>query len=133
MNSFGADLDRPIGEREGQRAILERLRDRGRDHQPDAASATNSSSRTGARSGSSQLVTQALSIQAHHTASIRIAVCSAPSGVRCSQQPVRKLRHREHEHEVEEQFDEGDAAVPVADAEVVGVRCEHHAAPRALS
>ena len=30
------------------------------------------------------------------------------------EQTVRKLRHREHEHQVEKQFDEGDAMVLVA-------------------
>ena len=39
-------------------------------------------------------------------------------------QAVRKLRDREHEHQVEEQFDVGDAAVLVAaaGAQVVGAR-----------
>src|SRR4051812_31784141 len=47
----------------------------------------NSSNRTGARSGSSQLVSHALSIQIHHTASSRIAVCEAPSAPGCSSRP----------------------------------------------
>ena len=40
--------------------------------------------RTGARSGSSQLVAQAVNIQAHHTAQNMTAVCSAPVRLRCS-------------------------------------------------
>ena len=38
-------------------------------------------SRTGARSGSSQLVAQVVHIQAHHTALNRITVSSAPNQV----------------------------------------------------
>jgi hypothetical protein len=38
--------------------------------------------RTSGRSGSSQLVIQAVSIQVHHTAIISSAVSSAPIGVR---------------------------------------------------
>ena len=40
--------------------------------------------RTGRRSGSNQLVTQAVSTQAHHSASKSRAVCSAPRKSRCS-------------------------------------------------
>ncbi len=43
------------------------------------------------------------------------------------QQPVGKLRDREHEHQVEEQLDEGDpmVLVAVADAEVIVAGGEH--------
>ena len=41
------------------------------------------------------------------------------------EQAVRKLRHREHEHEVEEQLDEGDAAVAVPDPQVTGASGDH--------
>ena len=57
------------------------------DRTSPASISANSISRTAVRSGSSQLVIQAVSIQAHHTASISTAVCNAPSGVRCSSRP----------------------------------------------
>ena len=45
------------------------------------------------------------------------------------EQPVRKLGDREHEHEVEEQLDEGDAAVAVPHPQVTGARRKRHCSP----
>jgi hypothetical protein len=64
-------------------------------------------SRTGVVCGSSQLVAHEVSIQTHQTAHeqehhLREAESGEPL-----QQSVGELRDREHEHEVEEQFDEG--------------------------
>ncbi len=79
----------------------------------------NSSRRTGARFGSIQLVTQALSIQAHQTASIRIAVCSAPSGVRCASSPCDSCVMAKIAGEVEEQLNERHPSVPAPDPQVI--------------
>ena len=74
--------------------------------------------------GSIQLVIQEVSIHAHHTASSRTALQRA--GRQVFEQAVRKLRHREHEHEIEEQFDVGDARVPAASlSQMVLARGEH--------
>ena len=71
-------------------------------------------------SGSSQLVIQVVSIHAHHTASIRTAGLQRAERREMLEQPVRELRDREHEHQVEEQFDEGDAMMLVAAAALAG-------------
>ena len=54
------------------------------DNSKPAIISANSITRTGARSGSSQLVTQDVKIHTHHTARNRIAVCTPPSGVKCA-------------------------------------------------
>jgi hypothetical protein len=43
------------------------------------------------------------------------------------EQAMGKLRHGEHEHQVEEQFDEGDAMMLVAAAgpQMAGAGCNH--------
>ena len=52
------------------------------------------------------------------------------------QQAVRKLRHGEHEDEIKEQLDEGDAAVrvPVSHPQVTGARRKqsHYVIPSAF-
>ena len=70
-----------------KRAVLERLGDRRRHHQSGQHQREQHAGGPAVRSGSSQLVIHAVSIQAHHTASISRAVCNAPSGVRCSNRP----------------------------------------------
>lgn len=83
--------------------------------------------RTGARSGSSQLVVQEVKTQTHHTASVSMVTCSTPSSVKCASS-VGDLRDREDEHQVEEQFDLGytivlmRAAFPQKPSIVVGAR-----------
>jgi hypothetical protein len=45
------------------------------------------------------------------------------------EQPVRELRHGEHEDEVEEQLDEGHPAVAVPHPQVTGARRKRHRCP----
>lgn len=70
-------------------------------------------SRTGSLEGSNQLVTQAVYIQAVHTARRSTSVSAAP---RCEvrQQLVRELRHGEDVDEVEEELDRRDTGIVVA-------------------
>ena len=69
-------------------------------------------------------MTQAVSIHAHHTASISTRDLQRAERRQVRQQAVRELRDGEHEHQVEEQLDVGDAAVLVAAAgpKMIGAR-----------
>ena len=67
--------------------------------------------RTGARSGSSQLVAQAVYIQAHQTARNMTRVLQRAGERVMVQQIVRQLGDREDEHQVEEQLQGTDAVI----------------------
>ena len=107
------DLHCQIGEREHGAAVVERARDRGRDHQ-------------GGEHHREQ--------EKPYRRTVRVEPVGDPGGIdplpphrhhqhgdlhradrgEVLEQPVRKLRHREHENEIEEQLDIGDARVPAA-------------------
>ena len=95
-----------------------------------ASISTNSITRAGVACGSTQLVAQEVSIHTHHTPMNSSMVCSEAEDGEVVEQGVRELRDREHEHEVEEQLDEGDAAglVRGAAAQEASAVTEWHAA-----
>ena len=94
---------------------------------------TNSISRTGARSGSSQLVSQAVVDPGPpHGQHQQRGLQRAERG-EVLEQAVRELGDGEHEDEVEEQLDEGDAAVAVPHPQVTGARGNRHRCPLILS
>ena len=120
------DLERRVSERERQRTFLERLGNCRRDDEPQQHQNEKQQPHRRALGvepvGEPGIVDPGPPHREHQDRGLQRAERGE-----ALQQAMRKLRDREHEDEVEEQLDEGDAmvVVAVANAQVAGAGGEH--------